>query len=121
MSNRLNMAEHQAILGLARLNWSYRRIAAELGVDRETVSRHVRIAVTEPPGADPPDSNAAIVITGSEGFASASSVSEPAANAAIVITGSTGCQSQCEPWRAIIIQGLERRIDCPAPLAGFER
>jgi IS30 family transposase len=46
MSNQLNMAEHHAIIGLARLNWSYRRIAAELGVDRETVSRHVRTAVT---------------------------------------------------------------------------
>lgn len=73
MSNRLKMAEHQAILGLARLNWSYRRFAAELGVDRETVSRHVRAegeasatSVRQPPGADPPDSNAAIVITGSQ-------------------------------------------------------
>jgi len=36
MSNQLNMAEHHAIIGLARLNWSYRRIAAELGVDRES-------------------------------------------------------------------------------------
>jgi hypothetical protein len=28
MSNRLNMAKHQAILGLARLNWSYLRAAS---------------------------------------------------------------------------------------------
>jgi hypothetical protein len=88
MSNQLNMAEHHAIIGLARLNWSYRRIAAELGVDRETVSRHVRTAVIEPAGAGPPDSaggeasaNATIPITGSD--------AEPKANAAIVITGST--------------------------------
>lgn len=136
MSNRLKMAEHQAILGLARLNWSYRRIAAELGVDRETVSRHVRTAGIEPHGAGPPDSNAAIVITGSEVKAkpSAPSVVEAnatipitgsaegeapvaAANATIVITGSEGFASaspgrpsRCEPWRAIIIQGLERGL-----------
>jgi len=143
MSNRLNMAEQQAILGLARLNWSYRRIAAELGIDRETVSRHVRaagealaMAVIEPAGAGPPDSNAAIVITGSKPFtdsavgsnatipitgltglatggsaedkASAASVAE--ANATIVIAGSPGRQSRCEPWRANIIEGLERGL-----------
>jgi transposase len=110
MSNRLNMAEHQAILGLARLNWSYRRIAAELGVDRETVSRHVRTAVIEPPGAGPPDSNAAIVIAGSEVEAKPSTASVVEANATIVITGFPGRQSRCEPWRAIIIQGLERGL-----------
>ena len=65
MANRLKMAEHQAILGLARLNWSYRRIAAELGVDRETVSRHVKSAHQDPPGAGPPGPNAAISIAGS--------------------------------------------------------
>ena len=110
MSNRLNMAEHQAILGLARLNWSYRRIAAELGVDRETVSRHARRAITEPPGAGPPDSNATISITGSG--------TEADSNAAIVITGSTGLatggspgrRSLCEPRRAIIIEGLEQGL-----------
>ena len=54
MANRLKMAEHQAIIGLARLRWSYRRIAAELGVDRETVSRHVKAALADPPGVGPP-------------------------------------------------------------------
>jgi len=42
MANRLKMAEHQAIIGLVGQGWSYRRIAAELGIDRETVSRHVK-------------------------------------------------------------------------------
>jgi hypothetical protein len=32
------------------------------------------------------------------------------ANATIVIAGSPGRQSRCEPWRAIIIQGLERGL-----------
>jgi transposase len=114
MSNQLNMAEHQAILGLVRLNWSYRRIASELGVDRETVSRHARTAIAQTPGAGSSDSNAAISIAGSpEDDASAAE-----ANATIVITGSTalatvgspGRQSKCEPWQGIILQGLERGL-----------
>jgi hypothetical protein len=66
MANRLKMAEHQAIIGLARLNWSYRRIAAELGVDRQTVSRHVKAveakpstSLGDPPGVGPPAEGAA--------------------------------------------------------------
>ncbi len=73
MANRLDMAEHQAIIGLARLKWSYRWIAAELGVDRQTVSRHVKTELGDGsgagpplrPGSGPPDANATIAITGS--------------------------------------------------------
>lgn len=111
MANQLKMAEHQAIIGLARRKWSYRRIAAELGVDRETVSRHVRAALRDPPDAGQADSNAAIPIAGSAPEALG-------ANATIPITGSTllvavssaGCVSRCEPWRAAIIDGLERGL-----------
>jgi transposase len=116
MANRLKMAEHQAILGLARLNWSYRRIAAELGVDRETVSRHVKAAEQEeaargdPSGAGPPsyvaDPNAAIVIAGS----GASPTSGSAVNATILIAGSSGRRSRCEPWRVVIVASLERGL-----------
>jgi transposase len=50
--------------------------------------------------------NATIAITGSaEGEAPAAE-----ANATIVIAGFPGRQSRCEPWRAIIIQGLERGL-----------
>jgi len=116
MANRLKMAEHQAIIGLARLNWSYRRIAAELGVDRETVSRHVNAARGDPSGAGPPDPNAAISITGS-------AESEPEANATISITGSEGLalwsatgsppagrRSCCDPWRAVILERLQQGL-----------
>ena len=74
MANQLKMAEHQAIIGLARRQWSYRRIATELGVDRETVSRHVRAALRGPPDSVSADSNAAISITGSAGLATGGSV-----------------------------------------------
>jgi transposase len=110
MANRLKMAEHNAILGLARLGWSFRRIAAEVGVDRETVARHVRAARVDPPG-----SNAAISITGSDppalGAAGQLSTPEgtgpPDPNAAIPIPGSAGQRSRCEPFRALILVQLE--------------
>lgn len=135
MANRLTMAEHQAILGLARLNWSYRRIAAELGVDRETVSRHVKAAHRDSVG--PPDPNATISITGSRATEPAISVlpegatdggpdpnatipiagprglppaPETDSNAAISIVGSMGRRSGCDPWRAIIIEKLEQGL-----------
>lgn len=115
MANRLRMAEHNAILGLARLGWSFRRIAAELGVDRETVARHVRAA-----RGDPPDSNAAISIAGSDaaGLGTQDPVDAadrpgvvggtgpPDPNAAISIAGSAGQRSRCEPFRAVILTQL---------------
>ena len=137
MANRLKMAEHQAIIGLARLGWSQRRIAAELGVDRQTVCRHVKATLDNPPGAGPPDSNATISIAGSDsadsvagepasdggGGGSAANAaisitgsmgsagSDPAsANATIPITGSAGRRSRCEPWRAVIVAGLEQGL-----------
>jgi transposase len=116
MANRLKMAEAQSIMGLARLGWSYRRIASELGVDRQTVSRHVQAmkAAQElrgdatwgvgPTGST--DSNATVSITGLlggqalVGEAQAEEVKDPEgdltvcsaavldANATISITGS---------------------------------
>ncbi len=44
MANQLKMAEVQAILALARNGWSNRHIARQLGVHRETVGRHLRLA-----------------------------------------------------------------------------
>jgi transposase len=115
MANQLKMAEHQAIIGLAQLNWSYRRIAIELGIDRQTVSRHVKALATageqavsrvgcgpgDPSGAGPPDSNATISITGSAPGAAPDAVrNEEAgleANATISIAGSS---SMSEPSSA---------------------
>ncbi|MCL4485787.1 MAG: IS21 family transposase [Nitrospirae bacterium] len=43
MVNALKMAQGDAISGLLALGWSHRRIARELGVNRETVSRYARL------------------------------------------------------------------------------
>lgn len=127
MANRLKMAEHQAIIGLARLGWSYRRIAAELGVDRETVSRHVKAAAGDGPGVRSADANAAISITGSTTREATGAAAPcfglgrgPEANATISIAGLTdsvtvsraaaGRRSRCESMRSAIVQGLERGL-----------
>jgi len=62
MANRLKMAKIQAIYGLLEQGWSYRKIARELGVDRETVSKYAqqrssadsKPATNPTPGSDPP-------------------------------------------------------------------
>jgi hypothetical protein len=52
MANVLKLAMIEAIQRLHALQWSARRIALELGIDRGTVARHLR--------SPPPDPNAAI-------------------------------------------------------------
>ena len=49
MANRLKMATVQSILTLHERGWSQRRIAVELDVDRETVSRYVELQATANP------------------------------------------------------------------------
>ena len=56
MSNYLKMPKKSQVLALLELGWSYRRIEAETGVRRETVSRYDRMrrsnAATTFPGFD---------------------------------------------------------------------
>ncbi len=59
MANRLKMADIQAILLLKRRGWSDRRIARELGVHRETVSRYVRLNLSKPATNPPTGSESA--------------------------------------------------------------
>jgi transposase len=87
MAYRLKMALIEAIVSLKARGWSNRRIARELGVDRDTVSRQLH-------------SNAAKAPIG---------VSEvPAeANAAKAPIGSgSGTRSVCEPFRDLILSKL---------------
>jgi len=48
MANRIKMAVEQSIVVLDERGWSYRRIARELGIHRETVSRYVHLARAGP-------------------------------------------------------------------------
>jgi transposase len=110
MSNRLKMANIHAIIGLLEQKWSYRRIARELGVDRDTVARYDRLRRNR--------SNPAIVAPGSE-------ISE-GSNTAIPTTGSgalledlvfleasgrpPGRPSQCEPFSELIKKKLDEGL-----------
>jgi len=112
MPNYLKMPKQQHVIALLALGWSYRRIEAETGVRRETVSRYDRArqanAAKVFPGSAPPataavepelaaaDPNAAKVFAGS------------AANAAKVFPGS-GVRSRCVAavYRTAITEKLD--------------
>ena len=48
MANLLKMAKKYAIISLLENGWSYRRIARELCVDRETVARYDKLRRAHP-------------------------------------------------------------------------
>lgn len=55
MANRLKMAQIQAVVALLQQGWSQRRVARELGLDRETVARYAQMAAKPAnlrPGSD---------------------------------------------------------------------
>src|SRR5712691_8019900 len=115
--HQLKMDIQQAISTLSRSGWSQRRIARELGVDRETVARYRRLArqVEEPNPAIAParsqlveGSNPAIVPPGSEVTTVPSNTPAEPSNPAISPTGSKpGRVSHCEPFEAFIKAGLD--------------
>jgi transposase len=130
MANTLKMAEVYAIYALLERGWSRRRIARELGIDRETVARYARRAAASggaPPGAPlgcgPP--NPAMAPAGSAPAGSGVYEPEPGSNpASQAPPGSVGGEvtapapsgaargspSQCEPFRAVILAKLEQGL-----------
>jgi transposase len=100
MPHRLKMPKIQSILALREHGWSLTRIAAELGVHRETVARYVRLGSESsqaPTGSD--DSKPSKVHTGSGD-------SKPSK----VHTGSGIGRSTCEPFGEVIAGGLEQGL-----------
>jgi hypothetical protein len=73
MSNVLKVSLQTTIHGLAERGWSQRRIARELGINRETVGRYSRLADSPKPAISTPgseggiESKPAILIPGLEG------------------------------------------------------
>ncbi|MBL9166692.1 MAG: helix-turn-helix domain-containing protein [Verrucomicrobiales bacterium] len=96
--NELKMDLQQSIRVLTQQGWSQRKIARELGIDRETVARHRRLtlkgAVSKPaippPGSTPPTEPQAVEEVGSK----------PAMLPA-------GRRSQCAAFRDTIVAKLE--------------
>ena len=108
MANRLKMAQINAILALRRRGWSCRRIARELGVHRETVSRHVREGES---GQNRPN-----LPTGSEGGSGQNRPNLPTGSEGGSGQnrpnpyGSSGPSSLCEPYREFIQEGLDKGL-----------
>lgn len=95
MANQLKVAMQQRIKALHELGWSFRKIACELGIHRETVARYVHLAGAEDPkpakvtpGSGPPEA------------------SKPAK----VTPGSERTQSLCKPYRNVIIHLLNQGL-----------
>src|SRR6185437_14660267 len=85
MGNYLQMAKAQQVHALLELGWSYRRIEAETGVRRETVSRYDAAH----------RANAAKVFAGSP------------SNAAKVFPGSTPPRASAAAYREAITEKLD--------------
>ena len=107
MANQLKMAEIQAILALVGHGWSYRRISRELGVDRSTVRRYVRLAATD--GAKPDPQAGTPALTGSDAPIGAAAESKPA----MALTGSDGdSEAAAGPKPAMALTGFSEPIGC---------
>lgn len=118
--NQLKMDIQQTIGTLSRGGWSQRRIARELGIDRETVARYRRLArlaeapkpAIPPTGSEPAyGPNPAIVPPGAETPAVPNHFPADSSNPAISPAGSkAGRVSHCEPFEIFIKTGLDRGL-----------
>ncbi|HYN77768.1 MAG TPA: IS21 family transposase [Lamprocystis sp. (in: g-proteobacteria)] len=134
--NQLQMELQQSIRALSERGWSQRRIARELGINRETVARYRGLARAQeparldaappgealapeakpaipPPGSpgEPSGANPAILPPGSTAEALAVTVAAPSPKPAIPPAGfRAGRISQCELYRAEIEAAVQRGL-----------
>ena len=92
MANQIKMATSTSIIELYERGWSQRRIARELDLNRETVSRHILLHSA-------PNSKPAISPTGADEAGD----SKPA----ILPAGISGRPSLCRQYHELILQGIE--------------
>jgi transposase len=115
MANQLKMADIQCIVTLQGRGWSRRRIARELGIDRETVARYVRLSALGQGMAVPNPANA-LAGNGATSGPKPASLERIALTGSAVVAGSKpaialpGSPSQCEPWRTTIAAKLEQGL-----------
>jgi len=103
MSNSLKVSLQTTIYSLEDRGWSRRRIARELGIDRETVGRYLRLAkpaISTTGLEEAGQAKSAISIAGLE---EASEV-KPAIS---TVGNGVGRKSQCEPLAAVIMAKVE--------------
>jgi hypothetical protein len=92
MANLLKMAISETVRALHRRGWSQRRIAAELGINRETVARHIRRADPPSKPANAPLGSEENPGTPQRALGTARSTPDPQLHG-------NGRASGCEPWR----------------------
>ncbi len=104
MSNVLNETTQQQVIALGRLGWSLRRIEATTGVRRETISGYLKAAGVavrarggRPAQWPPPNPATTRVVSTDPAGPDRSDDAAPAPSA-----------SGCEPYRALILEGLRR-------------
>ena len=118
--NELSVSLQHSIITLAASGWSRRRIARELGIHRETVGRHLRLAEAKPAiptlGSEvETGSKPAKVPTGSQSAPEAKPAKLPAGSgeseapkpAKVPAGFSPRSRSQCECWREWIEAGVQ--------------
>ena len=115
VTNCLKMLKRSQVVALLELGWSYRRIEAETGVRRETVSRYDRLRQSNPAKVFP---GSEVLAPPSEGGAASSEPSNPAkpfpgspANPAKVFPGSQPrARSTAAPYQTAILEKLEAQL-----------
>ncbi len=150
MANQLKMAEIQTILALHQHGWSSRRIARELGIDRETVGQYVHRSQAKPASAPPGSSSAWDRVEGPavadlppgvvgappgiegpprgpEDLAGGPASSKPASAPPGSAADSHGLVSAALAWREVIEQKLQQGLsaqriyqDLTAPEHGYD-
>ena len=121
MPNLLKVAMIETILSLRQRGWSKRRIARELGIDRETVARHLRLAESSSKPANAPlgsdetaghsnPANAPLGSTGRSDAANRSGTADADHSADVGSTPQVGRSSDCVPWRGVIRGKLDQGL-----------
>jgi transposase len=113
MSNVLDHEKQQQILGLGRVGWPVRRIAATTGVDRATVRSYLRAAGIPVRGRGRPGEGAAKPAISGE-VSTDSRPSNPAISPAVSTDSPRPAPtrapsaSACEPYRELVTEALGR-------------
>jgi transposase len=105
MANRLKMALEQSIHTLYQQGWSQRRIARELGINRETVARHLKdLHLASKPANAPIGSGA---LEGDSNLADVPISSDADRATSYRAAREVGRPSDCAPWRDQILEKLD--------------
>ena len=115
MANYLKMTKRQQVIALLELGWTYRRIEAETGVRRETISRHDRLrrsnAAKVFPGSDGSGDIVEPASTGLTGSNPAKVFPGTPSNAAKAFPGSSlPARSTAAPYREAIQEKLDQDL-----------